>query len=128
MLYITKIVKVDTHNNIIGIRQIINSNKKELGKVLHIDPITIRGIKERTIKCRNEVVNLAKHILKPSVYEDTRHIIDNLRAITKPGCSISMSNYASKETSPLSAVKISYEWRVPAVVIALADVFQIIQL
>jgi len=43
-------------------------------------------------------VGLAKKTLKPSVYEDTRHILENLRAVPQPGGSISVSNYASKRT------------------------------
>ena len=96
LLYITKIVKIDSNNNIIGIRKMLNSNGKELGKVLHNDPIMIRDIEEMTTKYKNEMVSLAKKTLKPSVYEDTRHIIDNLRVIPEPGGSLSVSNYASK--------------------------------
>ena len=48
-----------------------------------------------TVKYRNEMVSLAKETHKLSVYENTRHIIDNLRAIPEPSGSLVVSNYAS---------------------------------
>jgi len=96
LLYITKIVKIDSNSNIIGIRKCIKSDGKEFGKVLHNDPIMIRDIEEMTIQYKNEMVKLAKKTLKPSVYEDTRHVIENLRVIPQPGGPLTLSNYASK--------------------------------
>jgi len=56
LLYNTKIVEIDSKNNIIGIWKIIKSDGKEFGKVLHNDPIMIRDIEEMTTKYKNEIV------------------------------------------------------------------------
>ena len=45
---------------------------------------------------KNELVNLAKKVLKPNIYVDTRLILGNSGAIPEPGGSLSVSNYASK--------------------------------
>ena len=38
---------------------------------------------------KDELVKLAKKVLKPKVYDDTRHILESLRAIPEPGGSLS---------------------------------------
>ena len=50
LLYIAHIVKIDSNNNNIGIRIIINSNGAELGNALHNNPIMLRDIEEMITK------------------------------------------------------------------------------
>ena len=67
------------------------------------------------------MVHIAKKVFKPSVYDDTRHILENLRAIPEPGGSLSVSNYAMKRrispavTLQIATVQISYESMITAV-------------
>jgi hypothetical protein len=85
VLYVTKKVIIDKDNNIIGLRKVITNHGKELGRILYNDPIMIRDIEEMTTNYKNEMVQLAKKVLKPKVYEDTRHILESLRMIPEPG-------------------------------------------
>ena len=63
LLYVTKQVVVDKDNN---------------GRVLYNDPIMIRDIEEMLILYKDQMVNMAKRLLKPKVYEDTRHKLENI--------------------------------------------------
>jgi len=54
----------------------------------------IRDIEEMLILYKDQMVNMAKRLLKPKVYEDTRHILENIRVIPEPGGSLCVSDYA----------------------------------
>ena len=107
LLYVTKRVTIDKENNIIGIRKVITETGKEIGKLLYNDPIMIRDIEEMTTTYKNEMVKMAKKVLKPSVYDDTRHILENLRAIPEPGGSLSVSYYAVKRRQTPAVTEIN---------------------
>jgi hypothetical protein len=54
----------------------------------------IRDIEEMLILYKDQMVIMAKRLLKPKVYEDTRHILENIRVIPEPGGSLCVSDYA----------------------------------
>ena len=76
-------------------RGTVCSSGQKIESLIYNDLIMMMDIEKGIIIKKDEIVNLVKEVLMPSVHDDARHILNNLRAIPEQDESLSFFKFES---------------------------------